>query len=534
MSDSVQNIYTEGLTDTHPLYRQASKVWQKNQDAVDGEEAIKAHRRKVYLPPLAGMVSDPVNGEALYGIYLTYANWFNASGRTADGLRGLVFRKDPIVNAPDIMEPILVDIDLKNQGIEGFSKEIFTQVLIKNRVGVLVDFPETNNIPVTIAEAEALNLRPYASMYTAENILNWREERYNNKYQTTFVTLHEIEYEQGENEFDSIEVDIIRVLDFDEEGNYRQRVYKRKDMTSAGSGIAVQTVETSNSLTSGTGYVFDREINPKINGEPIKFIPFCPITSDGVSWKLDFPVLNDLVNVNVAHYRNSANYENGLLFTGNPTPCVAGLVNNEANKSTLRLGSSTVLQFKESGQWGFLEFGGTGLSEIREAMEEKKNEMAILGARILSSDKKAVEAAETASIHRAGEQGVLGDIANSISLGLTKVLQTMALWLGVSEEEIQEINVSLNTDFNPAGLNPQQLQAIMLAWQQGRLSNEDVFVIMQKGELIDSIMTFEEHEEILEAQGPALGTVGIETDEEEEPEEEDMEDEEDIEEELEE
>ena len=124
MSDtiSLDTSYVQGLTEVHPLYTKALPIWLKNQDAVDGQEAIKGANCERYLPKLAGMIADPVNGPALYSIYKEYANWFNASGRTADGLRGLVFRKEPVVEAPDKMAEILNDIDLKNQSLVGFSK----------------------------------------------------------------------------------------------------------------------------------------------------------------------------------------------------------------------------------------------------------------------------------------------------------------------------------------------------------------------------------------------------------------------------
>jgi hypothetical protein len=530
MSDvkTVVDSSINGLTDTHPLYDVFIDIWLKNQDAVDGQEAIKGERCKVYLPKLLGMLLQP-NGDSLYNIYIEYANWFNASGRTLDGLRGLVFRKQPVIEVPESMTPVLEDINLRNQTLEGFAKEAFEQVAIKNRVGILVDFPVNNNAEtLTIADAEAKNLRPYACMYNAENIWNWREERINNKWQTSFVVLKEVEYEAGAEagveEFNSVQVDIIRVLDFTPEGHYRQRVYKKRNEATAivnTTSVATQTIESS-----GTGYTLDEEIIPTIDGKPLAFIPFCPITGDGISWDLKLPAINDLVNVNIAHYRNSANYENGLLFTGNPTPCVSGLADDDSNDSTLALGSSTVLQFKLDGKWGFLEFSGNGLNTIREAMLDKENQMAVLGARILANDKKGVEAAETAQIHRAGENGVLGDMSNSIAMGLTKVLKVMAMWMG---ENPDDVYIELNTDYNPSGLTDRQIAALMSLWQQGRISAQDFFKLLKKGEIIHAEKTFEEHEEEIEMEGPALGMIGLdnEGDVEEEPkvEEEENEDE---------
>lgn len=51
----------------------------------------------------------------------------------------------------------------------------------------------------------------------------------------------------------------------------------------------------------------------------------------------------------------------------------------------------------------YLEFQGQGLSELREALRAKESMMATLGARMLAPDKNGVESAQTAGIHRAGE-----------------------------------------------------------------------------------------------------------------------------------
>ena len=76
---------------------------EKVRDVVSGEDAIKSKTTR-YLPRLPGHSNDD-SGNAAYEIYLEYAHFYPAASRTAQGLRGLVFRKDPVVNIPEQLEP---------------------------------------------------------------------------------------------------------------------------------------------------------------------------------------------------------------------------------------------------------------------------------------------------------------------------------------------------------------------------------------------------------------------------------------------
>ena len=84
----------------------------RNRKAVAGERAIKAEET-VFLPPLPSMccyqIGDEQNGfqmirsrnitlegRSSYNIYLSLAYFYGATGRTVDGLTGLIFAKDAV------------------------------------------------------------------------------------------------------------------------------------------------------------------------------------------------------------------------------------------------------------------------------------------------------------------------------------------------------------------------------------------------------------------------------------------------------
>ena len=134
--------------------------------------------------------------------------------------------------------------------------------------------------------------------------------------------------------------------------------------------------------------------------------------------------------------------------------------------------------------------------------------MAILGARLLTSEKKATETSQTANIHRQGESSVLSSIASTISRALTQALTLFSKWAGSDNE----CTVELNQEFLPPEMTPQELSALLSGWQMGApgLSDQGLFDILQKREVVASDVTLEEEQARIAAKGPRMPDMGVE------------------------
>ncbi|MCP4248318.1 MAG: DUF4055 domain-containing protein, partial [bacterium] len=134
--------------------------------------------------------------------------------------------------------------------------------------------------------------------------LDWREGPAGNATALTHVRLFEMaSLPHPGDEFRSLEAEQIRVLDLDGEGFYRQRVFR------FGEGVWRQ---------------FGPDILPLMAGRRITFIPFIFLGPKDNRAAPAKPPLLDLVNLNLSHYRSSADFEHGAHFTGLPTPVVTG------------------------------------------------------------------------------------------------------------------------------------------------------------------------------------------------------------------
>ncbi len=206
---------------------------------------------------------------------------------------------------------------------------------------------------------------------------------------------------------------------------------------------------------------------------------------------VDKPPLLDLVDVNLSHYRTTADYEHGLHFTGLPTPVVTGYYSDDKSAS-LRIGSGTAWLLPDSQSKAFyLEFTGQGLAELREALRSKEAMMATLGARILAPEKRAAESAQTANIHRSSENSVLASISQSISIGLTHVMEYLRDWSGVTGD----VKVELNRDFIPNSMTAQDLDVLVKSWQAGAISANVLFENLVSADIISQDTSFDDEQE---------------------------------------
>jgi Domain of unknown function (DUF4055) len=440
--------------------------WKMARDCSAGSHEVKA-AGTTYLPALAG--HDPRKKDDPYWDYVRRGLYYNATGRTVDGLVGMVFRKPPVVEVPAAAEKLTEDVDLMGRRLEEFAKALLRELLITGRAGVLVDH--------TVPPAER---RPYMRMYFAEDILDIVEEVIGGAVVPTMIRVREVFEEPSDTEeFATKEIIQIRVMEL-VNGVYQQRVFRRLDDASFPAEA-------------------DEEITPTVDGETLDFIPFWvfSVEEGGRPSVIYPPPLIDLCEVNLCHYRQEADYRNALHMAGVPTLFVSGTRNDSGE---VKVGSAEVQFLEEADAKAyFVSYGAEGAAAIRQSLDDLQQMMAFLGARMLQPEKRAAEAAETAQIHRQGEISVLGSIANSINSRLTLALQFMLDWALISGDEAK---LELNDDFAPTQAPPALLAEMMKAWQSGAISHDSLWAFMQAGELVDPRRTAEEERALVEEEQP--------------------------------
>jgi len=449
---------------THKHYDKRIEQWKRCRDTVAGTDAVKGERTK-YLPWLTGQ------DDLEYGAYLNRALFFNASERTVKGLTGAVFRKQYNLDFPESKKDLLKDITDEMSSVDVLLRKVVHEVVAIGRTGCLVDVtPEGEGDP-----------RTYITQYRAENILNWTLDRVNGAMQPVFIALREAYEEPDPNDkFAPKHKHQIRTLVL-ENGVYMQRIYRKR--------------QTSDGSTTNEWAQWEEDIIPKMGGKPLDFIPFKFINSDDDSANPCKPPLLDLVDVNLSHYRTSADLEHGAHFTALPTPVLSGF----DVKKTYRIGSGVAwVTDNPQGRAVFLEYTGQGLRALQDIKADKEAQMAVLGARMLEQQKKTAETAETHRLRGLAESGPLAGIVGVVEEAMTAVFRWYVDFIIPGGSASNNIDLSLNKDFVSSRLTAQEITALMTLVQGNHISQDTFLHNLKEGEVLPDGTTIEEEKDAIE------------------------------------
>ena len=442
----------------HPQYKEHIAQWIRCRDAVAGQDAIKA-KEEAYLPKLSGHMS-PNGGSLAYSAYLGRTLWFGASDRTVNGYVGAIMRKEPSFKVPSVFDDRLDDITNCGETAVEFSEACVKELIVTGRYGLLIDKPEPNELPCI-------------KIYYPENILNWQIADGN----LVGVQLEEHVYEPKPDDHYELQ-DICQVRELLlENGQYICRIWRKAD--------------TLDQRLSDQ-WVIHQTMTPTKRGTALESIPFILVSCDKDATSCSKPPILDLVDANINHFQLDADYRHGLHFTALPTPVFTGVDENR----DYYLGSEMAINLRNDNSKAFyLEFLGTGLTAIKDAMEERKQQMAALGAQLLTRAQRGrgVETAEAARIQQSGETSLLAAIVSRTEEALEKAIYLCCDWETTSAFDKEEIEVTLNRDFIDATLTAQEIIALNTSWQNGGLSHSELFWNLQRGGVIRPNITYEEY-----------------------------------------
>jgi hypothetical protein len=479
----------------HPEYLEMLNAWSRARDVIAGEDAVKAAGEK-YLMRLDSQTDEEYAG------YRARASFFNATARTADGYIGLIYRRSPFIKLPDessalgrALKAFNHDADMLGTTLAGYAQNILMEVISIGRAGSLVDW-----------ENEREN-RVYVSAYAAENILNWRVERINGRNIPTLVVLHEpngAAMDAGDG--------------FEVKASEQIRVLRLVASQGADGSTTHSCVVELWRPDSDAGH---RRKNDKPKwklaetriplrlGKPLPFLPFVFHGPRHSRPDVDKLPLGDVISVNLDHYRLNADFKHGVHFTALPTAWVSGF----DKSASLRIGSSTAWVTEQTGATaGYLEFTGHGLNTFEKAMDRDERLMAVLGSRLLESNKKVGETAEAIELRQSGEHSILSNIALSVSESLSQILR-WAYWWNSTEDSpdditTEQVTVELNSDFSTKGLTAHEIQAIVAAWQAGAISRIAMLELFRRGEVLPEGRTNDEEIFDIERGVPEVGDAG--------------------------
>jgi hypothetical protein len=419
----------------------------------------------LYLPR-PNVADTSVENLARYDQYLQRAVFYGVTGRTLAGLVGQVMSEDPAVTLPPLLEVMEDDVDGGGVSLSQQMAKALALVTAHGRAGLLTDYPIVEQA-ATRKDLLTAKVRPTVELIEPWDIINWRTINIGGVTKLSLIVLSE-QYVTDDDGYEIAWDPQWRVMRLDEQGLYVLEEW---------------IIDPNNKdeyilkpLLKGNDVIGKAQYFPKgSDGRRLDFIPFQFIGAGNNDCHPDLPPLESLAALNIAHYRNSADYEEACYMCGQPTLVLAGLTEDWVKnvlKGRVELGSRAAVMLNENASGELLQ--ATPNSMPKEAMDGKERQMVALGAKIV--EQKSVQRTATeASMDKAAETSTLANIANNVSEAYEKALTFALAFVDRASMETEDIvEIELNTSFTASKMEPQARAQLVSEWQAGLLTDEEV------------------------------------------------------------
>jgi len=450
---SVQNVQF-----MKPELSRKLDIYNLIKNCIGGQGDIKEQREK-YLPA-PNAYDKSIENKARYNAYLERALFYNATSGTLNGLVSQIFMRDPEIILPTLLEPLREDANGAGVSLVQLAKRAAGNTIAYGRNGIFVDFPivETSS---TVNQVKLGFVRPTISIYEPWQIINWRTRTVGAKQMLSVVVIKEF-VDSESDDFETEKVTQYRVL--------RLGASKDNPIPKIKKDESTYTIEiwSNKGQKDPSEFGVLESYQPKdADGNFMSEIPFMFIGSTNNDNFIDNPPLGDLAVLNIAHYRNSADYEESCFITGQPTPWFSGLTETwvkDVLKGKVELGCRAAVPLPEKGLAGLLQAEPNTMP--REAMLDKQKMMVAIGAKLIEQSNIEKTATEV-SFDKSSEMSILESTTKNVNEGFSKALKWCASFISIGEEGL---SFKMNDDFKISSLSPEDRRMQLEEWQGGLLS----------------------------------------------------------------
>lgn len=435
---------------------------QKGRALMGGTTAMRA-ARTTYLPQFAKESTLAYDGRLK-------SSWlFNGYRKTVRDMTGRVFSKPvEIVEGGDRLEEWADNIDMQGRDLSTFARQVFEDGLAGPGIGyIMVDAPPREGT-VTQATAIAQNLRPYMVHLRVEDVLGWRAETIANVTTLTQIRIAEkIATRDPLDEFKEVSVDQIRVLDRLPNG-VQTRLY-RKDAKSQ-------------------KWAMDGEATVNAAVREITVVPFY---ANRTGFFTGEPMLDDLADINIAHWQSQSDQRNILHYARVPILFGAGM----DAKASITIGATEAVMATDSQatlQW--VEHTGKSIEAGRQDLKDLEFQMETFGLQLLTARTNA-QSATGEALDANKETSQLSMTADALQDALEQALKWMGLYGGFDAD----VSVAVNKDFGVSFMTAQEVTALLSAVKEGAISRETFLKeLIRRGVLRSDLDADEEANRIAE------------------------------------
>lgn len=395
-------------------YVRHAEMWKLPRTLMGGTKAMRAAGR-TYLPQEAKESDDA------YKARVARSTLFNGFRKTVKDMTGKVFTKN-IVLKPDVPAQIVgyaENIDLAGRHLNVFARDVFFDALQPGIGYILTEMPAplaqgTGRAgEVTMADEQAAGRRPYLIYIKAEDLIGWQSTIINGVVTLTQARIREVA-NVPDGLFATKCVPQVRVLT---PGKWE---IWREITEGADKG---KWAKVSEGLTS------------------LKVIPLAPVYINRTGFMTGEPPLEDLADLNVAHWQSQSDQRNILHVARVPILFMAGFQAEDA----IEVGASSAVRSSDaSSKMEYVEHSGQAIDSGDKDLKNLEFQMQTQGLQLLVPQPGGKTA--TGEVHDdIKENSQLAMMAGALGDAIEQSFGFMALYMKLPE--IKGGSVVVNTDF---------------------------------------------------------------------------------------
>ena len=450
-----------------PILAQFTDPIQQMRDCVGGTHAIWAGGEK-YLPRNAAEKVKDFERRA------RFTEFYNVTKRTIVATVGQVFAREPVLgeDVPATFLDHAEYIDGDGNHLRVFAALLFIDGLTAGYAGVLVDAPVVEG-SLSLAEEEARGIRPYWVPVRAEDIVSYAEERFGAKQELTMLTLRSL-VDERVGQFGYREVTEYRVW--------------RLEQTDAGARVV--TVETyrlleapQGSLQTATEYA---STGVKVIVRNCTRIPYAPYVSDSPVCSLAGPPpLLDLSDVNLGHYRTSADRRWLMHLACVPVPVRKGYVAPQEGNRPMRYGTNVLQDLPKDGDFFWRSPDVGVFAPAADELRRLEHQMSALGMAFMSSESNVAETAEAKRIDASASRTTAAMAAERLDDCIELAMSFHCEMIGQATIGVGGMlsggSFKTNREFDDAMLAPDDVRVLGELRDRGDLSRATMWQLLKEG-----------------------------------------------------
>lgn len=450
-----------------PAYREMAGRWELVRDVRAGTPRIRA-KRDQYLPKFEA----ETDADWISRVGMTFAEDHYA--RTVVDHTGLVFSQ-PIKVGDDVppqINALLEDIDGEGNHFDVFAQEALDAALHLGHAIIFTDYPVTDGVR-TLQDERLARVRPYATLYHADDVLAWRTAVVGGVRVLVHIMLRE-QSEGMDGEFGVRAVERFREI--------RQAV-AYDDITGRARALGAITWRTFERPEKDAPPV---EVDSGTIVGPSRIPARVVYGGERIGFMHTRPHLIGLAMKSIEEVQVQSDYAAVMHKCNVPTPIFIGRqAPPPGTESTIKMGQG--IDIPTGGDAKMLEPSGNALSATRQRLEDIRHSIQRQGASAGDATGKTLTVTEAEGIAKQ-RNAKLTRAARSLQDALEGMLMDMAAFLKLAEGG----SVMVNQEFSGQSIDPALLKVYVDAYREGALPLEALMFALQNGRLPDDFMEEDE------------------------------------------